>query len=418
MRDGLPLVAFGSMQGKNYIAPFTPPGVYMRISERFALIKPSATLAVNAKALELKAKGAKMVSLAIGEPDFPTPAHICRAAHEAIDAGFTRYTDVPGIRELRKAVAGYYKRTYGVEPPVESVIVSNGGKHSLYNIFLALLNPGEEVLIPAPYWLSYPDMVLLAGGVPVAVSANAREGFKVTPEKLDRAVTPKTRALVLNTPSNPTGVGYTQEELDALLDWAVNKGLHVISDEIYDRIIYAPMRPVSAVRWWERLPEQVTVVNGVAKSFAMTGWRVGYCVAHPQLVKAMSTLQGQSTSNVCSVAQKAAQAALEGPYDCVGEMVRAFERRRDTAHALISSWPGVLCPKPDGAFYLFADMSAYYRGGIANSSDICNWFLEKAGVALVPGAAFGDDACVRFSYAVADEVLEAALRSMEKVLPA
>jgi aspartate aminotransferase len=302
---------------------------------------------------------------------------------------------------------------------MESVLVSNGGKHSLFNYFMALLNPGDEVIIPAPYWLSYPDMVMLAGGTPVFLPVSAKEGFKLTPAKLAAAFTPKTRLFILNAPSNPTGVSYSQEELDALVDCCVKKGVCVASDEIYDRIVYAPASSVTAIRWWQRFPELVTVFNGCAKSFSMTGWRVGYCVGQPQLIKAMDTIQGQSTSNVCSIAQKAAVAALEGSSDCVAEMAAAFQRRRDLALNILSAWKGVLCPKPEGAFYLFADMSCYFgKNGIANSSDLCTYFLEKAGVALVPGSAFGDDACVRFSYAVADEVLEQALRSMEKVLPA
>jgi len=390
----------------------------MNIADRLSCIRPSATLAVNAKALELKGQGRKIVSLAIGEPDFPTPAHICQAAQKAIDEGFTRYTAVSGIPELRRAVGTYYKRSYDLEPPVESVLVSNGGKHSLFNYFMALLNPGDEVIIPAPYWLSYPDMVMLAGGMPVFLPISAQEGFKLTPEKLVRAFTPKTRLLILNAPSNPTGVSYSQEELDALVECCMKKGVCVASDEIYDRIVYAPAQSVSAIRWWQRFPELVAVFNGCAKSFSMTGWRVGYCVGHPQLIKAMDTLQSQSTSNVCSIAQKAAVAALEGSYDCVAEMAAAFQRRRDLALNILASWKGVLCPKPGGAFYLFADMGCYFgKNGIANSTDLCTYFLEKAGVALVPGVAFGDDACVRFSYAVADEELEHALKSMEKVLP-
>ena len=390
----------------------------MHIADRISCVRPSATFAVNSKASELKEQGRKIISLAIGEPDFPTPVHICKAAQKAIDEGFTRYTAVPGIPELRRAVCMYYKRCYGLEPPVESVLISNGGKHSLFNYFLALLNPGDEVIIPTPYWLSYPDMVMLAGGAPVFLPVSAKEGFKLTPEKLGKAMTSKTRLLILNAPSNPTGASYSQEELDALIDCCVTKGVCVASDEIYDRIVYAPATSVSAIRRWQHHPELVTVFNGCSKSFSMTGWRVGYCVGHPQLVKAMSTIQGQSTSNVCSIAQKAALAALSGSYDCVVEMAAAFQRRRDLALAIISSWKGVLCPKPKGAFYLFADMSCYFgKNGIANSSDICTYFLEKAGVALVPGSAFGDDACVRFSYVVADEVLEQALKSMENVLP-
>ena len=391
----------------------------MRIADRLSCVRPSATFAVNAKAAELKAQGRKIVSLAIGEPDFPTPAHICKAAQHAIDEGFTRYTAVPGIPELRRAVGTYYKRCYGLEPPVESVLVSNGGKHSLFNYFQAMLNPGDEVLIPAPYWLSYPDMVMLAGGTPVFLPVGAQEGFRLTPQKLAGAITPKTRLCILNAPSNPTGVSYSQEELDALVACCVDKGVCVASDEIYDRIVFAPAKSVSAIRWWERCPERVAVFNGCAKSFSMTGWRVGYCVGHPKLIKAMDTIQSQSTSNICSIAQKAALAALEGSYDCVAEMAAAFQRRRDLALNILSSWQGVLCPKPEGAFYLFADMRCYFgKNGIADSADLCTHFLEKAGVALVPGAAFGDDACVRFSYAVADEVLEQALKDMEKVLPA
>jgi len=390
----------------------------MNIADRLSSIRPSATLAVNAKAAELKAKGQNIVSLAIGEPDFPTPAHICKAAQKAIDEGFTRYTAVSGIPELRRAVGTYYKRSYGVEPPVGSVLISNGGKHSLFNYFMALLNPGDEVIIPTPYWLSYPDMVMLAGGVPVFLPVNAQEGFRLTPEKLAKAFTSKTRLCILNAPSNPTGVSYSQEELDALVECCVKKGVCVASDEIYDRIVYAPAQSVSVIHWWQRRPELVTVFNGCAKSFSMTGWRVGYCVGHPELIKAMDTLQSQSTSNVCSIAQKAAVAALEGSYDCVAEMAAAFQRRRDLALNILSSWKGVLCPKPEGAFYLFADMRCYFgKSGIADSSDLCTYFLEKAGVALVPGSAFGNDACVRFSYAVADDVLEQALKGMGNVLP-
>ena len=388
----------------------------MKTSEHLSRIRPAATLAVNAKALELKAKGLKVISLAIGEPDFPTPAHVCQAACRAIEEGFTRYGDAAGIGELRRAVGTYYNRSYGETPPPESVIISNGGKHALYNLFQALLDPGDEALIPAPYWISYPDMALVAGAVPVFVATTAHERFKLSVEKLERARTPKTRLFVLNAPSNPTGISYTQEELDELIGWGVDKGLHVIVDEIYDRIVYAPAQSVSGIRWWKRFPEQVSVVNGVAKTFAMTGWRVGYAVAHPDLIKVTARLQGHSTSNVCSPAQKAAVAALEGPYDCVTEMTAAFERRRNAAFKIVSSWPGVVCPEPQGAFYLFADMSAYYRSGIKKSSDLCEYLLEKAGTALVPGSAFGDDNCVRFSYAVADEALATALQSVGTAL--
>ncbi|WP_243439644.1 pyridoxal phosphate-dependent aminotransferase [Fundidesulfovibrio soli] len=388
----------------------------MRISLKLSRIKPSATLAMNAKAQELKAQGVSVISLAVGEPDFPTPAHVKAAAVAALEADFTRYTAVPGIPELRDAVGGYFGRFYGVTPPREAVIVSNGGKQVLYNLFTALLNPGEEVLIPAPYWVSYPDMTILAGGVPVPVPTNPEDNFLVSVEALDKACSPNCRVLVLNSPSNPTGCCYTREQLDAIMEWAVSRNIFVISDEIYDQLVYAPSEPASCVGWWEKHPENVAVVNGLAKSFAMTGWRIGYCVAHPDLIKAQSKIQGQSTSNVCSFAQKGAVAALTGSYDCVAEMRAAFKRRRDLAMEVVSTWEGVRCPNPGGAFYLFPDVSARYSASTPDSTTLCTRILEEAKVALVPGAAFGDDRCVRFSYAVDDNTLLAALEAVGKVL--
>ncbi len=390
----------------------------MRIAERLKRVKPSATLAVSAKAMELKAQGRTIISLSVGEPDFGTPAHICAAAKAAIDAGFTRYTQEPGIPELRAAVAGYFAAHYGVEAEVANAIVTNGGKQSLYNLLQCLLDPGDEVLIPAPYWVSYPAMVLLADGVPVEVPAPAAKGFKVTPEDLDRACTARTRVLIFNSPSNPTGVHYTREEQDALAAWAVQRGVFVISDEIYDRLVYAPAEPVSLAGWWKRHPENFAIVNGLAKTFAMTGWRVGYTLAHVDLVKAMSTLQGQSTSNICSIAQKAALAALTGPSECVAEMCVAFARRRDLAMEIVGAWKRAVCPRPDGAFYVFPDVSAYYGGKFKDSAEACTLLLEEVGVAAVPGAAFGDDACVRFSYALDDESLIKALDLAGKALGA
>lgn len=387
----------------------------MKFSDKFAHVQPSATLAVNAKALELRAQGINIASLAVGEPDFPTPPHICQAAKDAIDAGFTRYTAVPGIMELRKAVGGYFKRQYGVEVAAESVIISNGGKQTLYNVVQALLNPGDEVIIPAPYWVSYPDMVTLAGAVPVPALASVEAGFKVTPATLDAYVTPRTRMVIFNSPSNPTGALYTQVELDALMEWAISKGLFVISDEIYDQLVYDG-EAASAIGWWQRHPESVAVCNGVAKSFAMTGWRVGYSITAPALAKIISTLQGQCTSNVCSIAQKAALAALEGSYDCVAEMKKAFLRRRDLACNVIAGWSKAQCPKPGGAFYLFVDVHRYFRPGMANDVELSTLLLEKAHVAVVPGSAFGDAKCIRFSYAVADAVLVEALERIGKVL--
>ncbi len=388
----------------------------MNTAARLARIQPSATLAVNAKAQELKAQGRQIISLAVGEPDFPTPPHVVAAVKAALDAGHTRYTPVPGIPALRQAVAALYGRFYGAKAESANVIVSNGGKQVLYNLLMALLNPGDQVLIPGPYWVSYPDMTLLADGEPVIVPASAEKGFLLDPEDLERAWTPKAKVLILNTPSNPTGCHYSQERLDALADWAEKRGVFVISDEVYDRLVYAPAKPSTLARRFEAKPESYALVGALSKSFCMTGWRLGWALAHPDLVKAMNKIQGQSTSNVCSFVQHAAVAALEGPWDVVEEMKVSFQRRRDLALATIRSWPGASCPKPDGAFYLFPVLDAFYDAEAPNSAALCTRILEKAGVALVPGSAFGDDRCIRFSYAVADETLKAALDQVGRVL--
>ncbi len=381
----------------------------MQISERLSSIKPSLTLSVNSRALELKAQGIAVTSLAVGEPDFPTPAHVCEAAKTAIDENFCRYTAVPGIPELRKAAGAYFDRAYGVPVAQESIVIGAGGKHCLYNFLQATINPGDEVLIPAPYWLSYPDMVMLAGGVPVTVHAGPEQSFKVTPDMLDAAVTDKTRLLILNSPSNPTGAVYTEAEFSAIMDWAIQRGIFVLSDEIYDQLVFAPAKMTSAIGWFARYPEQVAVLNGMSKSYAMTGWRVGFLAAHPLLIKKISAMQGHSTSNICSIAQKAALAALTGPTECIDHMREAFMRRRDLGMKIIETWPWAVCPKPDGAFYLFVDVRKCFGGAVNNSTELCTWLLDKVHVALVPGAAFGDDNCIRFSYAVADDVLARAL---------
>ena len=387
----------------------------MRISDRLTRIKPSATLAVNAKALELRAQGREVISLAVGQPDFDTPAHVCDAAKAALDEGFTRYTPVPGIPELREAVAGYYTKFYGAKACADNAIVSNGGKQVLYNLLMAVVNPGDEVLIPAPYWVSYPAMVQLVDGVSVFVPTTAEEKYLVTVEALEAARTDKTRVLALNSPSNPTGCCYTQEQLEAIAKWARDNDIFIISDEVYDRLVYAPFEPVSLAKTWEAYPETIAIVGALSKSFCMTGWRVGYALAHEDLVKAMSKIQGQSTSNINSITQKAALAALNGPWDIVDEMKEAFVRRRDLAYEIITSW-GAKCPKPDGAFYLFPVLDQFYTEDAPDSAAMCTKILEEAGVALVPGSAFGDDKCIRFSYAVDDETLKDALSRVGKVL--
>ena len=390
----------------------------MQISQRLSSIKPSLTLSVNSRALELKAQGVAVTSLAVGEPDFPTPGHVCEAAKAAIDDNFCRYTAVPGIPELRKAAGAYFEKQYGVPVPAASIIMGAGGKHCLYNFMQATLNPGDEVLIPAPYWLSYPDMVMLAGAAPVTVPAGPERGFKVTADMLEARVTANTRLLILNSPSNPTGAVYTEAEFSAIMDWALGRGLFVLSDEIYDQLVFAPAKMTSAITWFAKCPEQVAVLNGLSKSFAMTGWRLGFLAAHPELIKKISALQGHSTSSICSITQKAALAALTGPMDCVDEMRRAFARRRDMALEIIAGWPGVICPRPDGAFYLFLDVSACYGDHVRNSTELCTRLLDRAHVAVVPGAAFGDDRCIRFSYAVGDDVLRDALNRVGAELAA
>jgi aspartate/methionine/tyrosine aminotransferase len=325
----------------------------MQLSDRVLGVKPSATLSINAKAQEMRASGRSVISLAVGEPDFPTPSHVIDAAKAAMDQGFTRYTAVPGIPELRRAVAGYFSQFYGVDAEAEQVIVSNGGKQGLYNLFQALINPGDEVLVPAPYWVSYPAMIQLAGGVPVSVPTDPEQDFLVTVEDLERKVNDRTRMLILNTPSNPTGCHYSQDRLEEIARWALGRGLFIVSDEIYDRLVYSPAKPSSLATLFQDNKGQIAIVNGLAKSFAMTGWRVGYVLAHPDLVKAMTKIQGQSTSNICSIAQKGAVAALSGPWDFVETMKKSFVQRRDLALQTVRSWPGVFCPEPAGAFYLF-----------------------------------------------------------------
>ena len=388
----------------------------MKIADRMAQLKPSATLTISAKAQELKAKGKDILSLSVGEPDFPTPLHIREAAKEAIDQGFTRYTDVPGTPELRAAAAGYFNHFYGANATAENIIISNGGKHCLYNIFQILLNPGDHVLIPGPYWVSYPPMVELAGAKPVIINTSPENGFKISLQELQNSLTPKTRALIINSPSNPTGACYTAAELDAIAAWAVAHNILIISDEIYDRLAYGKEGPLSLSPWWEKHPENFIIVNGAAKTFSMTGWRIGYTLAHPEYISAMSKLQGQSTSNPCSIAQKAALAALTGGFDMLDDMRKVFERRRDMAMGIINSWPDIVCQKPDGAFYLFPDVHRHYNEAIPDSTTLCTVLLETAGVALVPGIAFGDDRCVRISYAVDDATLETALHKTAKVL--
>lgn len=381
----------------------------MKFAQRLSEIQPSMTLAMSNRAQELKRAGVDVLSLAPGEPDFPTPAFIREAAKEAIDQNFTRYTPVAGIPELRAAAGAYFERYYQTKIAPESIIMGAGGKNCLYTFIQTMINVGDEVLIPSPYWVSYPDMTLLAGARPILVPTASANGFKVTPDLLEAKRTADTRLLILNSPCNPTGAVYTKAELAAIVEWASNHDVFVLSDEIYDQLVYPPAQMASAIPWFTRFPERVAVVNGLSKSYAMTGWRVGFLAGHPELIRKMTIMQGHSLSNICSIAQKAALAALTGPDECVQEMRTAFERRRDLAMRIVSGWQKAICPHPDGAFYLFMDVSGYYTPEVSGSVALCQHLLEKAHVATVPGAAFGDDRCLRISYAVSDETLEKAL---------
>ncbi len=388
----------------------------MKLSRRINNLAPSATMAMSARAQALKADGRDIISLTVGEPDFPTPDYICKAAVAAIESRFTRYTAEPGIVELRKAIAGYYTSQYGVAAGAENTIAVNGGKQGLYNLFVCLLDPGDEVLVPAPFWVSYPPMVELADGKPVIVSAGSEDGFKITPAKLEKYRTPKTKLLVFNSPSNPTGACYSRAETDAIAQWAVDNKVIIVADEMYDQLVYTAESYASLGPWWAKYPDNFVICNGVSKSYAMTGWRMGYVLGEPNLIKAMTRLQGQTTSNISSVTQKAALAALTGGLDAVNTMRAAFKRRRDLAYGIISGWRDVVCPKPEGAFYIFPDMHRLYTKEMPDSTALCEQLLEKANVALVPGGPFGDDNCVRISYAVSDETLTKGLERISVFL--
>lgn len=388
----------------------------MEFAERLNGIHPSVTLAINAKAQELRAAGISVLSLAVGEPDFPTPGYIKEAAKKAIDDNFTRYTPVAGIPELRKAAGNYFDRYYKTPVSPESIIIGAGGKSCIFTFMLSMINPGDEVLIPAPYWVSYPDITLLAGGIPITVPATSATGYKVTPMMLENHTTEKTRLLILNSPNNPTGAVYTDRELMNIMRWALARNIFVLSDEIYDQLVYPPAQMTSAITWFAHCPELVAVVNGLSKSHAMTGWRIGFMAAHPEIIKKMVTVQGHSLSNITSITQKAALAALEGPDDSVIKMRDAFSHRRDLALRLISQWKKAVCPRPDGAFYLFIDVSGYYNDRYASSADFCTYLLEVAHVATVPGSAFADDRCIRLSYAVGEDTLTQALSQITSAL--
>lgn len=382
----------------------------MKLAARVSQVTPSLTLAIAAKAKAMKAEGIDVCSFSAGEPDFDTPAHIKAAAAQALESGKTKYGPAAGEPKLREAIARKLQSDNGLDYKAENVIVTNGGKHSLYNLMVALIDPGDEVIIPAPYWLSYPEMVTLVGGKPVIIQTDASTGYKITPEQLRAAITPKTKLFVLNSPSNPTGMVYTPEEITALAQVVVDADIYVVSDEIYEKILYDGAQHISIGSLGKEIFERTLISNGFAKAYSMTGWRLGYLAGPVDIIKAASTIQGHSTSNVCTFAQYGAIAALESSQDCVEEMRQAFAQRRQVMLDRLNAIPGLSCPKPDGAFYLFPDIS---KTGL-KSLEFCDALIEAHQVAVIPGIAFGADNNIRLSYATDLATIEKGMDRLEK----
>ena len=390
------------------------------LSDRLNRLAPSATLAMSQKSSELKAQGVDVINMSVGEPDFNTPDHIKEAAKKAIDENFSRYSPVPGYPELKNAIVAKLKNENGLDYKASQILCSNGAKQSVCNAIMALVNAGDEVIIPAPYWVSYPQMVLLAEGTPVFVEAKIEANFKITPEQLEAAITPKTRALILCSPSNPTGSVYSKKELEALKNVLFkHERIIVIADEIYEHINYVGKH--ASMAEFADIKDRVVIINGVSKAYAMTGWRIGFIAAPEWIVKGCNKLQGQYTSGPCSVSQKAAEAAFAGDQTCVEEMRKAFERRRNLIVKLAKEIPGLEVNEPEGAFYLFPKCSSYFGKAdgdrkINNSTDFAMYLLEVGHVATVGGDAFGSPECFRLSYATSDENIEEAFRRIKTTL--
>lgn len=390
----------------------------MRLSERMSVIKPSATMAVTEKSAALRARGVEVLNLGAGEPDFDTPDHIKEAASRAMQQGQTRYTPVGGTMDLRRAIVEKLHRDNGLSYETNEVIASCGGKHSLYVAFQVLFGANEEVLVPGPFWVSYPDMLALAGARARIVLTRAEEGFKLNPDELERAISPSTRAIILNSPSNPAGVAYDQKELAALAEVIARHNLIVICDDVYELMVYGDFQRSHILNVRPDLRDRTLVVNSVSKTYAMTGWRIGYTAGPRHVVAAMATLQGQMTSNPTSIAQAAAAMALAGPQDAVPPMMREFGRRRDFVVHALNAIPGVACPKPQGAFYVFPNVAAYLKpdSDISNGDQLATYLLEAANVALVGGTDFGYPDHIRISYAASMETLERGVAKMAEAL--
>ncbi|NCS78580.1 MAG: pyridoxal phosphate-dependent aminotransferase [Microcystis aeruginosa K13-07] len=384
----------------------------MKLASRVNQVTPSLTLAIDSLAKEMKKNGEDVCSFSAGEPDFDTPTHIKAAAKKALDEGKTRYGPAAGEAGLRKAIAEKLLQDNQLAYNADNVIVTNGGKQSLYNLIMALIEAGDEVIIPAPYWLSYPEMVTLAGGTSVIVNTSLENQYKITPEQLEAAITPKTKLFVLNSPSNPTGIVYTPEEIAALAKIVVEKDILVVSDEIYEKILYDGAIHRSIASFGPEIFQRSIISNGFAKAFSMTGWRVGYIAGPVEIVKAMTKIQSHSTSNVCTFAQYGAIAALTSSQDCIEEMVKAFSERRQYILERVRAIPGLDCPTPNGAFYVFIDIS---QTGL-KSGDFCQKLLESQKVAAIPGIAFGADDCIRLSYATDLKTIEKGFDRLDKFI--
>ena len=393
----------------------------LELSKKAAAVKPSSTLAITAKAKELKAQGKDVVGFGAGEPDFNTPENICEAAIKAIKDGFTKYTPASGTNELKAAISKKFKEFNGLDYDTDQIVISNGGKHSLTNIFTALINPGDEVIIPAPFWLSYPEIVKLAGGVPVIVTTTKEQNFKLTAEDLAAAVTDKTKALVLNTPNNPTGMLYTEEELRAIAKVAVEKDFYVVADEMYEMLVYGEQKHISIASLGKDIYDRTITCSGLAKSYAMTGWRIGYTGSSKEIAKMMGSVQSHQTSNPNSIAQKAAVEALTGPQDSVKKMHAEFDKRRKYMYKRICDMDLLDTLEPMGAFYVFVDGSAVlgksYKGTkIESVPQMADILINEYNTAIVPCAVFGFPDCFRLSYAISIEQIEKGLDRIEKFI--
>ncbi|MDK2932612.1 MAG: aspartate aminotransferase [Clostridiales bacterium] len=391
------------------------------LSKKALAISPSSTLAIDAKFKSMKANGIDVVGFGAGEPDFDTPVHIKEAAIQAINEGYTKYTPASGMPQLKEAICQKFKNDNGLDYQPEQIVISNGAKHSLVNTFMAICDPGDEVIIPTPFWVSYPEMVKLADGVPVYIHTTEENDFKFTIEDLRKAITPRTRALILNSPSNPTGMVYTAEELKAIAQIAVENNIYIVSDEIYEKLIYDEITHTSIATFGNEIKELTIVINGVSKTYAMTGWRIGYTASNAKIAKVMSNLQSHATSNPNSIAQIAAIAALNGPQTDVEVMKKAFVERRNYMVERINSIEGLSCRKPQGAFYVMMNIKStfnkeFYGKVINNSDQFAEMLLEKAKVALVPGSGFGAEGYVRWSYATSMVNIIEGLNRVEKFL--